>query len=106
MMAIAALTLTALTARAFNEQMLAQANLTEEERLAFVTARELQSGGDVESAKAVLVEAGIDEFVLERLKLSMAEYQSSSEDVYRLPGTTTESRTDVVQGFDVDTSSS
>ncbi len=93
LMAIAALTLTVTNARAFNEQMLTRANLTEEERHAFTIARELQIKGDVEAAKEVLVDAGIDEFVLERLRLSMSEYQSSREEIYQLPGTTTENTT-------------
>lgn len=74
LIAIAALALTATGAQAFSGDMLRRANLTEEQRAAFEVARELQAEGNTEAAKEILLEAGINEEVIERLRSAMAKH--------------------------------
>ncbi len=74
LIAIAALALTATSAQAFNGNVLIRARLSDEQRAAFAVARELQEEGDTEAAKEILIEAGIDEDVLERLREAMKDH--------------------------------
>lgn len=72
MVAVAALALTTSNAQAFNTQALSRAKLSDSQRAAFEVARELQAEGDLEGAKDVLLDAGIDEEVMERVRTAHA----------------------------------
>ncbi len=77
LIAIAALALTATGAQAFSSNALITAGLSEEQRAAFVVARELREEGDVRGARDVLVQAGIDEVTIEKVRSAMKEeYQT------------------------------
>ena len=66
LIAIAAFAVTATGVQAFgNSQMLEQAGLSEEQISAFEIAREKRELGDFEGARDALVEAGVDEDVLQ-----------------------------------------
>ncbi len=73
MLAIAALALTATGAQAFSGDALARAGLTDSQVAAFEEARELRREGDIKAARNVLVHAGIDDVVIERVRSAMAE---------------------------------
>lgn len=83
LIAIAALALTATNAQAFSGEVLERAGLTETQRDAFETARELRAHGETEKARNVLVEAGIDTSVIERVRSAMSDehraYQTALE---------------------------
>jgi len=68
LIAIAALALTATGAQAFSSNALMRADLTDSERAAFSEARELQREGNPEAARDVLVKAGIDETVIDKIR--------------------------------------
>jgi hypothetical protein len=68
LIAIAALALTATGAQAFTGETLLQAGLTESQLAAFEVARELRAEGDQAGARDILVEAGIDETIIERVR--------------------------------------
>ncbi len=72
MVAVAALALTTSSAQAYSGKALARAKLTESQRAAFTVAQELQAEGDLEAAKGVLLDAGIDQEVIERLRSAHA----------------------------------
>ena len=71
LIAIAALALTATGAQAFSSSALIAAGLSEEQQAAFEVARELREEGDVNGARDVLVEAGIDEDTLEKVRTAI-----------------------------------
>ncbi len=73
LIAIAALALTATNAQAYSGEVLERAGLTETQRDAFETARELRAHGETEKARDVLVEAGIDTSVIERVRSVMSD---------------------------------
>jgi Zn-dependent membrane protease YugP len=73
LIAIAALALTATNAQAYSGPVLERAGLTASQRNAFATARELRAHGDKEKARNVLVEAGIDTSVIERVRSVMSD---------------------------------
>ena len=83
LIAIAALALTATNAQAYSGEVLERAGLTETQRDAFATARELRAHGETEKARNVLVEAGIDTSVIERVRSAMSDehraYQTALE---------------------------
>jgi ethanolamine utilization protein EutP (predicted NTPase) len=66
--AVAALTLTVLSTDAFSNQLLLKAGLTKAEQVAFITAHDLFTKGDVTAARDVLINAGVDEKVLQKVK--------------------------------------
>lgn len=68
LIAIAALALTASGAQAFSGDTLRRAGLSDSQRAAFAVARELREEGDTKAARDVLLEAGIDEKVIERVR--------------------------------------
>ena len=68
LIAIAALALTATGAQAFSGAALVRAGLTEEQKSAFEEARELRDEGNITGARDVLVSAGIDETVIEKVR--------------------------------------
>ncbi len=72
LIAIAALALTASGAQAFSGETLRRAGLSESQRAAFAVARDLREEGDTEGARDVLIQAGIDEVVIERVRSAMA----------------------------------
>ncbi len=77
LIAIAALALTASSAQAFSSHALITAGLSEEQQAAFVVARELREEGNVTGARDVLVQAGIDEVVIEKVRSAVqAEKQA------------------------------
>lgn len=77
LIAIAALALTATSAQAFSSHALITAGLSEEQQAAFVVARELREEGNVTGARDVLVQAGIDEVVIEKVRSAIqAERQA------------------------------
>lgn len=66
LIAVAAFALTASGVQAFgNSQMLEKAGLSQAQISAFEVAREKRDAGDLEGARDVLVEAGVDEEVLQ-----------------------------------------
>ncbi len=73
LIAIAALALTASGAQAFSGETLRRAGLSESQRAAFAVARDLREEGDTEGARNILVEAGIDEKVIERVRSAIAD---------------------------------
>ena len=73
LIAIAALALTATGAQAFSSNALITAGLSIEQQAAFEVARELREEGDVKGARDVLVEAGIDEDAIEKVRSAMKE---------------------------------
>jgi hypothetical protein len=73
LIAIAALALTASGAQAFSGDTLRRAGLSDSQRAAFVVARELREEGDTKAARDVLLEAGIDETVIERVRSVLAD---------------------------------
>ncbi len=78
LIAIAALALTATGAQAFTGEALVRAGLSEDQRAAFEVARELREEGDVDAARDVLVEAGIDDSVIERVRTAMSSERHES----------------------------
>lgn len=65
LLAVAAFALTASGVQAFgNSQMLTRAGLSQSQIAAFEVARERREAGDLDGARDVLVEAGVDEAVL------------------------------------------
>lgn len=83
LVAVAAFAVTATGAQAYGGAILNRANISEEQRSALVSAHELRKSGDVETARNVLVEAGVDEEVLHELreaaKETRAEIQAAVE---------------------------
>ncbi len=77
LVAIAAFTLMAPGAYAFSGEVLARAAVTESQRAALSVAKELRAEGDFDGAVDILVEAGIDEEVLERIRAAHASLQYS-----------------------------
>jgi len=75
---IAAFALTATGVSAFNSDVLIKAGLTDEQRSAFEVARELREEGDKDGARDILIEAGIDESVIERVRTAMHEYRQEN----------------------------
>lgn len=78
LVAIAALALTATGAQAFTGDALVQAGLTENQRAAFEVARELRLEGDITGARNLLVDAGIDEKIIERVRTAISEARQMS----------------------------
>ena len=74
LIAIAAFAVTATGVQAFgNSQMLERAGLSEKQISAFESAREKRESGDFAGARDVLVEAGVDEKVLQSVHKVMHE---------------------------------
>lgn len=71
LIAIAALALTASGAQAFTGDALIAAGLSTEQQAAFEVARELREEGNVTKARDVLLEAGIDEDTLKKVRTAM-----------------------------------
>ncbi len=71
LIAIAALALTASGAQAFSSNALITAGLSTEQQAAFEIARELREEGNVTKARDVLVEAGIDEAALKKVRTAL-----------------------------------
>ncbi|MES2749390.1 MAG: hypothetical protein V4606_03285 [Patescibacteria group bacterium] len=80
LIAIAALALTATGAQAFSSNALITAGLSEEQQAAFVIARELREEGDVTGARDVLVEAGIDEAAIEKVRSAMHDERKAEHE--------------------------
>ncbi|MCB9811926.1 hypothetical protein H6783_03355 [Candidatus Nomurabacteria bacterium] len=72
---IAAFAVTVTGAQAFNSEVLDMAGLSEEQKSAFEEARELREEGDREGARDVLIEAGIDEDTMDKVREAMHEYR-------------------------------
>lgn len=83
LIAIAALALTATGAQAFSSNALITAGLTEEQQAAFEVARELRQDGDVTAARDVLVEAGIDEDTLAKVRIAMHEERHAQREAMK-----------------------
>lgn len=79
MVAIAAFALTASGAQAFTGDILLSAGLTENQRAAFEVARELRLEGDITGARDLLVDAGIDEKVIERVRTALTEAKQGAK---------------------------
>jgi hypothetical protein len=78
LIAIAAFAVTATGVQAFgNSQMLERAGLSEKQISAFEIAREKRESGDFEGARDVLVEAGVDEGVLQSVHKVMHENRNA-----------------------------
>lgn len=73
LIAIAALALTASGAQAFSSNALITAGLSTKQQAAFEVARELREEGNVTKARDVLIEAGIDEATLKKVRVAMHE---------------------------------
>ena len=80
LIAIAAFALTTNGAQAYSGEVLERAGLTESQRNAFETARELRANGDNEKARDVLVDAGIDTSVIERVRTVVSSEQQSQKE--------------------------
>jgi len=80
MVAIAAFALTASGAQAFTGEALVRAGLTDNQRVAFEVARELRLEGNITGARDLLVEAGIDEQVIERVRTALSETKHASKE--------------------------
>jgi len=76
LIAIAAFALTTNGAQAFSGEVLERAGLSETQRHAFETARELRAQGNNEQARDVLVDAGIDTSIIERVRAVVATPQN------------------------------
>ncbi len=83
LIAVAAMAVSATSAQAYSGEVLARARLTEEQQAAFAVARELREEGDFGGAKEVLIEAGIDEEVIERVKAAFLEIKKESQTALR-----------------------
>ncbi len=70
---LAAFALSATGVSAFNSDVLEKAGLTEKQIAAFEEARELREDGDIEGARDVLIEAGINLPVMESVREAMHE---------------------------------
>jgi hypothetical protein len=81
LIAIAAFALTSNSAFAYSGEVLERAGLTESQRNAFETARELSAHGDKEKARDVLVDAGIDTSVIERVRDVATSVQTNQKEV-------------------------
>jgi len=78
LIAIAALALTATSTQAWSGSVLVRAELNDEQLAAFAVARELQKEGDYKKAKEVLVDAGIDDQVMERLRSALSSARTEA----------------------------
>lgn len=74
---IAALALSATGVSAFNPEVLERAGLTEVQRSAFETAHELRKEGDLDAARDVLKDAGVDIGVIESVRKAMHEHKQA-----------------------------
>lgn len=72
LIAIAALALTTTNAQAFNADALVKAGLSSNQQAAFVKARTLRKEGDINGARDLLVNAGIDETVIEKVRSAVS----------------------------------
>lgn len=79
LIAIAAFALTATGTQAFSGDALIKAGLTDSQRAAFEAARELRAEGDTAAARDVLIEAGIDEKVLEQVRSALSNKRTTFE---------------------------
>lgn len=70
LIAIAAFAVTTTSVSAYGTTVLKRADLTDEQRTAFLEARELRENGDRQAARDVLVEAGITDETIESLRLA------------------------------------
>lgn len=84
LIAIAALALTATGAQAFSSNALITAGLSVEQQAAFVVARELREEGNVTGARDVLVQAGIDEVVIEKVRSAVQAERRAEQKAIRL----------------------
>lgn len=73
LIAVAALAVTASSTNAFHDVLLKRAGLSKEQLAAFEVAQELSREGDVTAARDVLVEAGIDEVVIDQIRVVKSE---------------------------------
>lgn len=74
LIAIAAFAVTATGVQAYQgTQLLEKAGLTQEQISAFETARELRKAGEIEAARDILVEAGVDEEVIISVRQAIHE---------------------------------
>lgn len=92
LIAIAAFALTTNGAQAYSGEVLERAGLTETQRTAFETARELRAHGDNEKARDVLVDAGIDTSVIERVRSAVSSEQKTQNEVGNARNYTTRHR--------------
>jgi len=76
LIAIAAFAVTTTGAQAYGGAILERANISDDQRSALEQAHELRKGGEIEAARDVLVEAGIDEEVLHELRQAARETRS------------------------------
>ena len=72
LIAIASLALTTTNAQAFSVDALVKAGLTSDQQAAFVQARTLRKDGNPNGARDLLVQAGIDEKVIEKIRTAMS----------------------------------
>ncbi len=79
LIAIAALALSATGAQAFSGDALVRAGLTDSQVAAFEVARELREEGDTQAARDVLLGAGIDETVIERVRSVLSQHQDEHQ---------------------------
>lgn len=77
LIAIAALAVTASTAQAFNGTVLREAGLSEDQVAAFSIARELSREGDTAQARDILLDAGIDESTIDRVRQALHQHRHS-----------------------------
>ena len=75
MIAIAAFAVTASSVQAFNDNVVRKAGLSEDQVAAFAVARELSREGDILHARDILLDAGIDEATIDKLRRALHEYR-------------------------------
>lgn len=68
LIAVAAFAVTATGASAYGGALLNRADLTDDQRIAIEEAHELRAEGELDAARDVLVDAGIDEEVLSKMR--------------------------------------
>lgn len=73
-----AVTMTGMTA--LSRDVLASAGLNDDQIIAFQTAQDLRSQGDREAARDTLVDAGIDERVIQAVRDAMQAYRTKHPD--------------------------
>lgn len=72
---VAAFAVTVTGVQAFNSEVLQNAGLSDDQITAFEEARELREDGDKEGAKNLLIEAGVDQETMEKVREAMREHR-------------------------------
>lgn len=80
---LAAFAVTVTGASAFNQEVLEEAGLSDEQISAFEAAHELRQEGNRDGARDILVEAGVDEETMHKVRESMREHREANRDAVK-----------------------